>query len=144
MSGKTCQILLVEDNPSDVRLTRDAFSTSKARSVLTVIKDGVEAMDFLHKGGGHADAARPDLIFLDLNLPRKDGREVLSEIKADEDLKRIPVVILTTSRAESDIVASYDLNANCYIVKPANVDQFFEAIHSAEHFWLTTATRSPR
>jgi CheY-like chemotaxis protein len=141
---KHFNILLVEDNPADVRLTREAFKASKAQSVLSVVKDGVEAMDFLHRGGGHIDAARPDLIFLDLNLPRKDGREVLSEIKSDADLKRIPVVILTTSQSERDIVASYDLSANCYIVKPADVDQFFEVIRSAEHFWLTTATRSPR
>jgi len=144
MSDKAFEILLVEDNPADVRLAREAFKTSEIHSVLSVAKDGVEAMDFLHKGGGHVDAARPDLIFLDLNLPRKDGREVLSEIKADENLKRIPVVVLTTSRADRDIVTSYDLNANCYIVKPADIDQFFEAVHSAEHFWLTTATRSPR
>jgi chemotaxis family two-component system response regulator Rcp1 len=141
---KPFAILLVEDNPADVRLTRDAFKTSQAHSTLSVVKDGVDAMEFLHRKGNFADAVRPDLIFLDLNLPRKDGREVLAEIKADEDLKRIPVVILTTSRAEKDIMASYDLNANCYIVKPADVDQFFEAIRNTEHFWLTTATRSPR
>jgi chemotaxis family two-component system response regulator Rcp1 len=144
MSAKSFEILLVEDNPADVRLTREAFKTSKIHSVLSVAKDGVQAMDFLHKGGEYAGAARPDLIFLDLNLPRKDGREVLSEIKTDEDLKRIPVVVLTTSRAERDIIASYNLSANCYIVKPADLDQFFEAVHSAEHFWLMTATRSPR
>jgi CheY-like chemotaxis protein len=103
-----------------------------------VAKDGVEAMDYLHNMG----VGKPDLIFLDLNLPRKDGREVLAEIKADADLKRIPVVILTTSRAEKDIAASYDLNANCYIVKPADVDRFFEVVHCAERFWLTTVTRS--
>lgn len=141
---KHFEILLVEDNPADVRLTREAFRASKAQSVLRVAKDGVEAMDFLHRGGGHIDAARPDLILLDLNLPRKDGREVLAEIKADADLKRIPVVILTTSRADKDILTSYNLNANCYIVKPADINQFFEAIHSTEHFWLTTATRSPQ
>jgi CheY-like chemotaxis protein len=144
MGGKPFEILLVEDNPGDVRLTREAFKTSKAQSVLHVAKDGVEAMEYLHKGGGHADAVRPDLILLDLNLPRKDGREVLAEIKTDVNLRRIPVVVLTTSRADKDVVASYDLNANCYIVKPADIDQFFEAIHSLEDFWLTTATRSPR
>jgi two-component system, chemotaxis family, response regulator Rcp1 len=141
---KHFEILLVEDNPADVRLTREAFKASKVQNNLRVTKDGVEAMDFLRRGEGYIDAARPDLILLDLNLPRKDGREVLAEIKADEDLKRIPVVILTTSRADKDIQASYDLNANCYIVKPADIDQFFEAIRSTEHFWLTTATRSPR
>jgi CheY-like chemotaxis protein len=104
----------------------------------------VEAMDFLHRKGPHANAAKPDLIFLDLNLPRKGGREVLMEIKADENLKRIPIVILTTSRAERDIVACYNLNANCYIVKPADLDQFFDVIRSTEHFWLATTTRSPR
>ena len=144
MTNKPFEILLVEDNPADVLLTRDAVKTSKTETVLRVVKDGVEAMEFLHKGGAHADAAKPDLILLDLNLPRKDGREVLSEIKADADLKRIPVIILTTSRAERDIVSSYDLNANCYIVKPADIDQFCQAIHSAEQFWLATATRSPR
>jgi chemotaxis family two-component system response regulator Rcp1 len=141
---KHFEILLVEDNPADVRLTREAFKTSKAQTILSVVKDGVEAMNFLHHRDGYVDAARPDLIFLDLNLPRKDGREVLAEIKADEDLKRIPVIVLTTSRAERDIMASYNLNANCYIAKPADINQFFEAIHSAEHFWLTTATRSPQ
>ena len=141
---KHFEILLVEDNPADVRLTREAFKTSKAQTILSVVKDGVEAMNFLHHRDSYVDAARPDLIFLDLNLPRKDGREVLAEIKADEDLKRIPVIILTTSRAERDIMASYNLNANCYIAKPADIDQFFEAIRSTEQFWLTTATRSPR
>jgi CheY-like chemotaxis protein len=144
MSDKPFEILLVEDNPADVRLAREAFKTSKIQSVLTVVKDGVEAMDFLRQRTGYIGAARPDLIFLDLNLPRKDGREVLAEIKADKNLRRIPVIIFTTSRAERDIVASYDLNANCYIAKPADIDEFFQAIHSAEHFWLTTATRSPR
>jgi CheY-like chemotaxis protein len=112
--------------------------------VLSVAKDGVEAMDFLHRVGCYKDFDKPDLIFLDLNLPRKDGREVLAEIKTDAELKRIPVVVLTTSRAAKDIVASYDLSANCYIAKPADLDQFFEAIHSAENFWLTTVTRSPQ
>jgi chemotaxis family two-component system response regulator Rcp1 len=144
MMDKPFSILLVEDNPGDVRLTREAFKTSKLHSVLNVVKDGVEAMAFLHRAGSYAAAPKPDLIFLDLNLPRKDGREVLAEVKGDAALKRIPVVILTTSRADRDIVASYDLNANCYIVKPADVDQFFEAIHSAEQFWLMTATRSPQ
>ena len=141
---KHFEILLVEDNPADVRLTREAFKASKAQNNLRVTKDGVEAMDFLAGERVHIDAARPDLILLDLNFPRKDGREVLAEIKGDEDLKRIPVIVLTTSCADKDILASYDLNANCYIVKPADIDQFFEAIRSTEHFWLTTATRSPR
>lgn len=144
MSDKPLAILLVEDNPADVRLTREAFKASKTQSVLSVVKDGVEAMEFLRRVGGFTDAGRPDLIFLDLNLPRKDGREVLAEIKADAELKRIPVVILTTSRAERDILTSYDLHANCYIVKPADLDQFFHVIHTTEQFWLTTTTRSPR
>jgi two-component system, chemotaxis family, response regulator Rcp1 len=142
MTDNPLSILLVEDNPADVRLVREAFKTSKLQSVLSVVKDGVEAMDFLHHAGSYADAKRPDLIFLDLNLPRKDGREVLSEIKGDAALKRIPVVVLTTSRADKDILTSYNLNANCYIVKPADLDQFFEVIHSTEQFWLTTVTRA--
>jgi len=143
MTDRPLAILLVEDNPADVRLAREAFRTSKLQSVLSVVKDGVEAMDFLHKTGSYVDAAKPDLIFLDLNLPRKDGREVLAEIKGDAELKRIPVVILTTSRADRDVTASYNLNANCYVEKPADLDQFFEVIHSAEQFWLTTVTRAP-
>jgi two-component system, chemotaxis family, response regulator Rcp1 len=143
MTDKPMAILLVEDNPADVRLAREAFRTSSVQSTLSVAKDGVEAMDFLRRADGFTDACRPDMIFLDLNLPRKDGREVLAEIKADPELKRIPVTILTTSRAEKDIIASYDLNANCYITKPADVDRFFEVIHCAERFWLTTVTRSP-
>jgi CheY-like chemotaxis protein len=144
MTDKAMAVLLVEDNPADVRLTREAFKTSKFHTVLRVAKDGVEAMNFLRRADSFADACRPDLIFLDLNLPRKDGREVLAEIKGDAELKRIPVVILTTSRAEKDITASYDLNANCYIVKPADIDRFFEVVHCAERFWLTTVTRSPQ
>jgi two-component system, chemotaxis family, response regulator Rcp1 len=144
MTNKPLEILLVEDNPADVRLTREAFKNSKLQSVLNVVKDGVEAMAFLRRSGTYTDAAKPDLILLDLNLPRKDGREVLAEVKGDADLKRIPVVILTTSRAEKDVITSYDLSANCYIVKPADFDQFFEVIHTAEHFWLTTVTRPSR
>jgi len=143
MTERPLSILLVEDNPADVRLTREAFRTSALQTGLSVAKDGVEAMEFLHKAGSFADARRPDLIFLDLNLPRKDGREVLAEIKGDSQLKRIPVIILTTSRAERDIIASYDLGANCYIVKPADPDQFFEVIHRTEQFWLTTVARAP-
>jgi two-component system, chemotaxis family, response regulator Rcp1 len=142
MTENSLSILLVEDNPADVRLVREAFKTSKLQSALSVVKDGVEAMDFLHHAGSYVDAKRPDLIFLDLNLPRKDGREVLSEIKGDAALKRIPVVVLTTSRADKDILTSYNLNANCYIVKPADLDQFFEVIRNTEQFWLTTVTRA--
>jgi two-component system, chemotaxis family, response regulator Rcp1 len=144
MTDEPFEILMVEDNLADVRLAQQAFKNTKARTVLRVVRDGVEAMAFLRREGGYADACRPGLIFLDLNLPRKDGREVLAEIKADAELRRIPVVVLTTSRAERDIVTSYDLNANCYIVKPADVDRFFDVISSTERFWLETATKSPR
>ena len=144
MTDEPFEILMVEDNLADVRLAQRAFEHSRARTVLRVVRDGVEAMAFLRREGAYADAGRPGLIFLDLNLPRKDGREVLAEIKADAELRRIPVVVLTTSRAERDIVTSYDLNANCYIVKPADVDRFFDVISSTERFWLETATKSPR
>jgi CheY-like chemotaxis protein len=140
---KRLSILLIEDNPADVRLTREAVKNSQLESMLSVVKDGVEAMDFLRRRGNYPEAPTPDLIFLDLNLPRKDGREVLAEIKSDPELRRIPVVVLTTSRAESDILASYNLYANSYIVKPADIELFFEVIHQTELFWLATATRSP-
>jgi len=141
---KPWAILLIEDNLADVRLMQEAFKDSKFQSVLSVVKDGVEAMAFLRRAGSYGDVSKPDFIFLDLNLPRKDGREVLAEIKNDAELRRIPVAILTTSNAERDILTCYDLHANCYIIKPADVDQFFEAIHSAERFWQTTVKRSPR
>jgi two-component system, chemotaxis family, response regulator Rcp1 len=144
MTDNLLEILLVEDNPADVRLTQEAFRASKVHSVLSVVRDGVEAMDFLRRAGSYENAGKPDLIILDLNLPRKDGREVLAEIKGDGQLRRIPVVILTTSRAEKDIIWCYDLNANCYIVKPSDLDQFFDVIHRMERFWLTTVTRSPQ
>ena len=142
MIDRRLEILIVEDNPADVVLAREAFKKTKNNSVLRVVKDGIEAMEFLGKKGRHANAARPDLIFLDLNLPRKDGREILAEIKADPDLKRIPLVIFSTSMAEPDIVATYDLGANSYIVKPMELDEYFETIRRAENFWLTTITRS--
>lgn len=138
--SKPLDILLVEDNPADVRLTREAFREGKILNNLVVAKDGVEAMDFLHRRGKYAGAARPDLILLDLNLPRKDGREVLAEVKSDSSLMRIPVVVLTTSRAEIDIVKSYNLHANCYIVKPVDLDQFISVVKSIDHFWLTAVT----
>jgi CheY-like chemotaxis protein len=144
MINKPFEILMVEDNPADARLTQEAFKGSEVHSVLSVVKDGVEAMAFLRRTGCYANVGRPDLIFLDLNLPRKDGLEVLSEIKGDASLRRIPVVVLSTSCAEKDILRSYDLNANCYIVKPADLEQFFEVIRSTERFWLITVTRSPR
>jgi chemotaxis family two-component system response regulator Rcp1 len=138
--SKPLDILLVEDNPADVRLTQEAFREGKILNNLTVARDGVEAMDFLHRRGNHAGAIRPDLILLDLNLPRKDGREVLAEIKSDPSLMRIPVVVLTTSRAEMDIVKSYNLHANCYVVKPVDLDQFINVIKSIDNFWLTAVT----
>jgi two-component system, chemotaxis family, response regulator Rcp1 len=142
-SGRPLEILLVEDNPADVRLTEEAFREGKIHNTLVVARDGVEAMDFLYRRGKYADAVRPDLILLDLNLPRKDGREVLAEIKADPDLRRIPVVVLTTSRAEMDIVRSYNLHANCYVVKPVDLDQFIGIIQSIESFWLTAVMLPP-
>jgi len=134
---KPVDILLVEDNPGDVQLAREALETGKVRVALHVVVDGVEAMDFLRRRGACAAAVRPDLILLDLNLPRKDGREVLGEIKADADLRRIPVVILTTSKAEEDVLKTYDLHANCYITKPIDFDQFIRVVRSIEDFWLT-------
>ena len=142
MPAKTFAILLIEDNPDDVRIIQEALRTSKRRSTLSVANDGIEAMNFLRKAGPFADAPRPDLIFLDLNLQRKEGREILAEIKGDASLKRIPVVVLTTSRPQSDIVSSYDLKANCYIAKPADRHQFVSVIHFAESYWLQTATRA--
>jgi CheY-like chemotaxis protein len=136
-SSKAVEILLVEDSPGDVRLTIEALKEAKVTNNLSVVQDGVEAMDFLQQKGSYKDATRPDLILLDLNLPRKDGREVLAEIKSDSNLKRIPVVILTTSRAESDILKAYDLHANCYITKPVDFKQFMTVVKSIEDFWLT-------
>jgi chemotaxis family two-component system response regulator Rcp1 len=130
-------ILLVEDNPGDVRLTVEALKEGKVRNRLSVVEDGVEALAFLRQEGKYADAPRPDVILLDLNLPRKDGRAVLAEIKADESLRRIPVVVLTTSSSEQDILRSYDLHANCYITKPVDLEQFIEVVKGIEEFWLT-------
>jgi len=130
-------ILLVEDNAADVRLTREALHEGKVRNSLTVARDGAEAMRILRREGEFAGVARPDLVLLDLNLPRKDGREVLAEIKADDELKRIPVVVLTTSSAEVDILNSYSLHANCYITKPVDLEQFVTVVRSIDDFWLT-------
>jgi CheY-like chemotaxis protein len=135
--GRSIEILLVEDNPADVRLTQENFKESKLRNNLNVVSDGEEALAFLHREGKFRDAVCPDLIVLDLNLPKKDGREVLAEIKSDDRLKRIPVVILTISDAEEDILKSYDLYANCYITKPLDLDQFGKIVRSIEDFWLT-------
>jgi two-component system, chemotaxis family, response regulator Rcp1 len=136
-SLKVIDILLVEDSEGDVRLVREALKEGKLKNNLFVAKDGVEAMDLLLKKGKYKDAVRPDLILLDLNLPKKDGREVLAEIKASDDLKRIPVVILTTSNAETDIIKTYNLYANCYIVKPLDLNQFISVVKSIENFWLS-------
>ena len=130
-------ILLIEDNPADVRLTQEALKDAKVKNDLHVVGDGVAGMEFLQRTGEYSEAPRPDLILLDLNLPRKDGREVLEEIKADEDLRRIPVVVLTTSRAEEDVLRSYNLHANCYVTKPVDLDQFIRIVRSIEDFWLT-------
>lgn len=131
------EILLVEDNPGDTDLAREALADSKLVNRLSVVDDGEKAMAFLRREGVYADAPRPDLILLDLNLPRKDGREVLAEVKTDPDLKRIPVVILTTSRAEEDVLRSYNLHANCYITKPIDLTQFMKVVKSIESFWLS-------
>lgn len=135
--GKPVEILLVEDNPGDVRLTVEALKDGKVSNNLSVVGDGVEALAFLRGEGKYANASRPDLILLDLNLPRKDGREVLAEIKTDEHLKRIPVVVLTSSEAEQDILKAYDLHVNCYITKPVDLDQFIKVVKSIECFWFT-------
>ena len=139
-TGRPIEILLVEDNPGDVRLTVEGLKESKVRNNLHVARDGVEAMAFLHREGQHTSAVRPDLILLDLNLPRMDGREVLLEIKSDPKLKTIPVVVLTTSRAEHDVLRSYELQANCYITKPVDVEQFITVVKSIEDFWFTIVT----
>src|SRR5690349_22394656 len=130
-------VLLVEDDPGDVLMTREAFEEHKLRNTLHVVEDGVEALAFLRREGRYADAPRPDLILLDLNLPKKDGRTVLGEIKQDRSLRNIPVVILTSSQAEQDIVRAYDLHANCYVTKPVDLDQFITIVRSIEQFWFT-------
>jgi len=131
------QVLLVEDNPGDVRLTKEALKEGKMLNRVTVVGDGVEALSFLRRQGKYADAGQPDLILLDLNLPKKDGRQVLAEIKVDPGLKRIPVVVLTTSSAEEDILKTYDLHANCYVTKPVDLEQFMRVVKSIEDFWIT-------
>ncbi|MCA9706027.1 MAG: response regulator [Myxococcales bacterium] len=141
---KIAEILLVEDNPADVRLTMEVMRESKMRNHVTAVGDGEEALDYLQRRGRHANAVRPDLILLDLNLPRKDGREVLEEIKAIEELRRIPVVVLTTSKAEEDIGRTYDLHANCYITKPMDLDKFINVVRQIEDFWLTTVSLPDR
>ena len=140
VSGRPIEILLVEDSEPDVRLTIEALREAKMTNRLSVVEDGVEAMCFLRQEGRYARVARPDLVLLDLNLPRKDGREVLAEIKADAELRRIPVVVLTTSKAEEDVVRAYDLHANCYISKPVDFGQFMEVVKAIEGFWLSIVT----
>ncbi len=143
VTGKPIHILLVEDNPGDVRLTQEILKDAKVANKLHVVKDGVEALAFLRGAGKYAGSLPPDLILLDLNLPKKDGREVLSEIKADERLKRIPVVVLTVSKSEEDILKSYNLHANCYITKPVNLEQFVNVVRSIENFWLSIVKLPP-
>ena len=138
--GRPIEILLVEDNPGDVRLTIEGLNEGKVRNNLHVARDGVEAMAFLRREGEYRDAVRPDLILLDLNLPRKDGREVLQDLKQDPALRAIPVVVLTTSRSEQDVLRSYELQANCYITKPVDLEQFITVVKSIEDFWLTIVT----
>lgn len=142
--GKPVQILMVEDNPDDIELTVEALKDAKVGNILEIVRDGVEAMAFLKREGRFQQAPRPDLILLDLNMARKDGREVLREIKTHPHLKRIPVVILTTSQAEEDILNTYDLHANCYITKPVGFDQFLKVVRSIEDFWLTVVKLPPR
>jgi two-component system, chemotaxis family, response regulator Rcp1 len=136
MMVRPIEILLVEDNPGDIRLTKEALKEAKVLNTLTVVQDGVEALTCLRRQGQYANAKRPDLILLDLNLPKKDGREVLAEIKNDEALKFIPVVILTTSQDEQDVLKSYGLHANCYITKPVELEQFISVVKAIEDFWL--------
>lgn len=134
------ELLLVEDNPGDVRLTREALKSGKVPTNLSVARDGVEALEFLRRRGRFDSAPRPDLILLDLNLPRKNGREVLAEIKSDPELRRIPVLVMTTSRADQDINRAYSLKANCYITKPIELDEFLRIVRSIEEFWLKIVT----
>lgn len=143
MNGNPIKILLVEDNLGDVRLTLEAFEEAKIRNEISVVNDGIQAMAFLRGEGEYADALRPDLILLDLNLPKKDGYEVLAEIKQDSHLRRIPVVILTTSKAERDILETYYLHANCYIIKPVDLEQFMTVVKSIETFWLDVVKLPP-
>jgi chemotaxis family two-component system response regulator Rcp1 len=143
-NARPIQILLVEDSPSDAKLTLTALKLAKVANQVNHVEDGVQAMEFLRCQGAYAKAPRTDLVLLDLNLPRKDGREVLVEMKNDPDLKTIPVVVLTTSQAERDIAHSYALHANCYVAKPVNFERFLEVVQSIEHFWLTVVALPPK
>ncbi len=137
-SPRPVQILIVEDNPADARLVREVMRDSKVLNEIHWVPDGVEALDFLYRRGKHAGAPRPNLIFLDLNMPRKDGRAVLAEVKADEVLRRIPVVVMTSSQAEEDVARAYDAHANCYIRKPIDFQQFHQVVKTLENFWFAT------
>ena len=139
-TGRPIEILLVEDSSTDVMLAEEALEAAKMRNNLHVVKDGVEAMAFLRKEGKYANMPRPDLMLLDLNMPRKDGREVLSEVKADDNLKTIPVVVLTTSPAQEDVLKAYGLHANCYISKPVDFEQFMNVVQAIDQFWFTVVT----
>lgn len=141
--GTPIEILMVEDNPGDVRLTLEALKETKIRNNLNVVRDGAEALAFLRRQGQYAQAPHPDLVLLDLNVPRIDGRQVLAEVKADPDLRRIPVVVLTASETEEDILKTYDLQANCYITKPVDLEQFIKVVQSIETFWLTIVRLPP-
>ena len=141
--ARPVEILLVEDNPGDVELTAEALRAGKISNQMHVVEDGESAMAYLRKEGGYAGVPCPDVVLLDLNLPRKDGREVLEEIKADPGLKKIPVIILTTSQAEEDILRAYNLAANCYITKPVDLDQFTKVVQSIEEFWFTVVKLPP-
>jgi len=136
-------MLLVEDNPGDARLAAEAFKEGGSQTRLHVVQDGIEALAYLRREGRYQNATRPDLVLLDLNLPRKDGREVLAEIKQDPTLKRLPVIVLTTSQAESDVVRGYELHANCYIVKPVDFDRFISVVKGIESFWRTLVRLPP-
>jgi chemotaxis family two-component system response regulator Rcp1 len=142
--ARPVDILLVEDNPGDVRLTREALQDGKLLNRLSTVSDGQQAMAFLRKQGSYAQASRPDLILLDLNLPRKDGREVLAEVKADPDLHTIPVVIVTSSQAEADILKTYNLHANCYVTKPVDLEKFIAVVKSIEDFWVHIVKLPPK
>jgi CheY-like chemotaxis protein len=142
--NKPIDILLIEDNPGDVRLVVESLKDSKVRNSMSVVEDGEAAMSFLRRDGQYADAMRPDLILLDLNLPKKNGREVLAEFKADPDLKRIPVVVITSSSADEDVMAAYNNSANCYVTKPVDLKRFVKVVKTIEEFWLKTARLPPQ
>ena len=144
LTGRSVEILLVEDDPADVLLTQEALLGSKIRNNLHVVDDGVEALAFLRQEGTYRDVPRPDLILLDLNMPRKDGREVLADIKEDPGLKAIPVAVLTTSSQDEDILKSYELHANCYITKPVGLEQFATVVQSLDDFWFTIVKLPPK